>query len=331
MTTPNQNETNFTAGAITHLTFGIEIETVGKNRGETAAVVAAALVAHGVGGEVRRSGGGYDKVEVVMADGRVWLAMRDGSLPGDASAEVVSPILKGDADIAMVQVVTRALRAAGCRSSAADGCGIHVHVGIGQFSPVQVAAITRVAAKSDRLLRGCAKPAASRTRWCAPPASAMVRRMAKATTWAAVARAWYGPRVDANEARSCHYHQSRYCGINLHSFFYTPSHRWDASMAPGRGTLEFRYFDGTLHAGKIRAYITLCLAVVAKGLTAAPTWRGAALTDLNTTATREDVDTLLRSAFGLTGPTHAAVREHITAAWAANASADASAQDERAA
>lgn len=330
MTTSN-NETNFTAGAITHLTFGIEIETVGKNRGETAAVVAAALVAHGVGGEVRRGGGGYDKVEVVMADGRVWTAMRDGSLPGDASAEVVSPILKGDADIAMVQVVTRALRAAGCRSSAADGCGIHVHVGIGQFTPVQVAAITRVAAKSDRLLRGCAKPSASRTRWCAPPKSAMVRRMAKAGTWEAVARAWYGPRTNVRDAAGTHYHESRYCGINLHSFFYNTSHRWNESITPGRGTLEFRYFDGTLHAGKIRAYITLCLAVVAKGLTAAPTWRGAALSDLATTATREDVDTLLRSAFGLTGPTHAAVREHITAAWASNAGGEVASADDVAA
>jgi len=318
MTTQNQTETSFTTAALENLTFGIEIETVGVSRPSLSAAVARALVASGRDCRVEHGGGA-----VRLADGREWLVVRDGSLPTDVSGEVVSPILKGTADMEMVQVVVRGLREAGARSSAAECCGIHVHVGIKQFTPVQVAAVTRVAAKSDRLLRGCAKPSASRTRWCPVPPTAMVRRMAKATTWEQVASAWYGPRVNVRDAASSHYHQSRYCGVNLHSFFYTTTHRWNDAVSPGRGTLEFRYFDGTLHAGKIRAYITLCLAVVAKGLSAAPTWRGAALTDLDTTATRADVDTLLRTAFGLTGPTHGAVREHITAAWESNATAEA--------
>jgi hypothetical protein len=307
-------EANFAALAIENLTFGIEIETAGQDTAHTAAIVAGALP----GATVQRNGGYYCTQTVVMADGRKWTVVTDGSIHG-IGAEVVSPILRGTADIEMVQTIARALRAAGLRSSADDGCGIHVHVGIGQFTPVQVAQITRVAAKSDKLLRGCAKPSASRTRWCPTPPTAMVRRMGNATTWAEVASAWYGPRVDVRYARSEHYHQSRYCGINLHSFFYGGRDSY-GPVAPGRGTIEFRYFDGTLHAGKIRAYITLCLAVVAKGLSAAPTWRGAALTDLDAgTTTQADVDTLLRSAFGLTGPTHAVVRQHIVAAWTANA------------
>jgi hypothetical protein len=41
--------------------------------------------------------------------------------------------------------------------------------------------------------------------------------------------------------------------VNLHNVWY-------------RGTVEFRWFEGTLHAGKVRAYIQLVLAVAAKAL-----------------------------------------------------------------
>ncbi len=40
----------------------------------------------------------------------------------------------------------------------------------------------------------------------------------------------------------------RYKGLNLHSVFY-------------KGTLEFRIFNSTLHAGEIKSYIQLCLAI----------------------------------------------------------------------
>jgi len=41
--------------------------------------------------------------------------------------------------------------------------------------------------------------------------------------------------------------------VNLHNVWY-------------RGTVEFRWFEGTLHAGKVKAYIQLVLAVAAKAL-----------------------------------------------------------------
>jgi hypothetical protein len=70
-------------------------------------------------------------------------------------------------------------------------------------------------------------------------------------TLEALNAAWYG----APTARPEHYHPSRYHGLNLHSVWY-------------RGTIEFRYFEGTLHAGKVKAYVQLCLALAHKGLTA---------------------------------------------------------------
>lgn len=51
-----------------------------------------------------------------------------------------------------------------------------------------------------------------------------------------------------------HYNSTRYHGVNLHSYF-------------SKGTVEFRLFNSTLHAGKIKAYIQFCLAVSAWAIT----------------------------------------------------------------
>lgn len=57
------------------------------------------------------------------------------------------------------------------------------------------------------------------------------------------------------QSRDRHYHDSRYHFLNLHSFFN------------GVGTVELRGFNGTLHAGKIRTYILLSLAMNEQALT----------------------------------------------------------------
>lgn len=66
----------------------------------------------------------------------------------------------------------------------------------------------------------------------------------------AAERVWYS---EANDGYSGtinheHYNSTRYHGINLHAFFT-------------KGTVEFRLFNGTTHAGKIKAYIQFCLAM----------------------------------------------------------------------
>ena len=45
----------------------------------------------------------------------------------------------------------------------------------------------------------------------------------------------------------------RYYALNLHSVFY-------------RGTVEWRCFNSTLHAGKVAAYVNLCLAISAQAI-----------------------------------------------------------------
>ena len=66
-----------------------------------------------------------------------------------------------------------------------------------------------------------------------------------------ISNLWYNG--NASYRSQIHYDDSRYHGLNFHSVFY-------------RGTVEFRYFVGSLHAGKIKSYIQLCLALGAKAI-----------------------------------------------------------------
>lgn len=53
--------------------------------------------------------------------------------------------------------------------------------------------------------------------------------------------------------RNEHYNDTRYHGLNLHA-------------VDTKGTVEFRVFNSTLHAGKVKAYIQFCMAVVSQAL-----------------------------------------------------------------
>ena len=93
--------------------FGVEIETKGLGLEVAARAVAGAL------------GGTANGTRVTdPATGKVWKAVRDGSLSG-IGAEVVTPKLTYD-EIPKLQEVVRALRRAGARAN--RECGIHVHV-----------------------------------------------------------------------------------------------------------------------------------------------------------------------------------------------------------
>ncbi len=61
---------------------------------------------------------------------------------------------------------------------------------------------------------------------------------------------WY----NGDDGSGYHYHHSRYKGLNLHAVFQ-------------KGTVEFRLFNGTTHAGKIKTYIQLSLAICNQALT----------------------------------------------------------------
>ena len=113
------------------LRFGIEIETIGQTR-----EVVARAIQSVVGGEVRHVGTPfcYDPWKVIDHRGRSWQVMADASLDArkDYQAEIVSPILHYE-DIAELQEIVRAVRAAGAKSH--ESAGIHYARAVVMRSP----------------------------------------------------------------------------------------------------------------------------------------------------------------------------------------------------
>ena len=238
-------------------TFGIEIETTGLGRERAAHAIAAYF-----GTTARHIGRHLDDWKVPMPDGREWTVERDGSVT-DPSAEVVSPVCRWE-DIPMVQEVVRALRRAGAKADAS--CGIHIHVGLGEHTPQSLRRLVNIVnAKEDLLTQALGISPERRGRWCRPvdPRFLAELNRKKPDTTEALAQLWYttinGGYTDWRRHAASHYDKSRYHLLNLHAAFSTerPAH-----------TIEFRAFNGTLHAGEVKSYIQLCLAISHQALTA---------------------------------------------------------------
>ena len=243
-------------------TFGIEIEMNHITRGKAAQVIAACLPTDslGDGATVRHTGGTYDTWEVRGLDGRKWKCVSDSSIAGprDQQCEVVSPICHWE-DIELVQTIVRALREAG--AVAHSSCGIHVHIGLGDHTPKTLRNLVNIVnSREDLLTQALQINPERRDCWCLPVDQNFLRHLntQRPRTSDDLARLWYrysgkyGERPDADRNweryRRDHYDPSRYRLLNLHSVFT-------------KGTIEFRAFNSTLHAGEVKTYIQLCMAM----------------------------------------------------------------------
>lgn len=240
--------------------FGIEVEFTGITR-ETAADVAASYLT----ATIQNTNDYYDTYNVRMSDGRIWKFTYDGSIhcqkkegrrtvPADSqySVELVSPILLYHKDIETVQGLVRRLRKAG--GFANHSCGIHIHLDGSVHTPRSIRNFINIIASRNDLFYKALQIAPERMRYCKKVDEFLVERMneVKPKTFRQIESIWY-EKYASN--RNSHYHQSRYCFLNLHSFFH------------GHHTVELRGFNGTLHAGKIRAYIVFALALNHQALT----------------------------------------------------------------
>lgn len=224
------------------LRFGIEIETVGTTREQLARAIATV-----VGGTAEQDRRDW---KVVARCGRTWRVVPDGSLNGFDSGEIVSPVL-GYEDVETLQAVVRAVREAGAKTDSSTG--IHIHIDGSRFDAKGVTNLVKMVHKQERLIEHALGISTARLeRYCQPIDEAFIRRLEaqRPTTMQGVSDAWYGYRNTAPQR----YDSSRYHGLNLNSLFF-------------RGTVEFRYFNGTLHAGKVKSYVQLALALAAKALT----------------------------------------------------------------
>jgi len=231
--------------------FGLEVETVKKTRREVAYAIHSV-----VGGTVTHAAtpACYDPWHITDLRGRTWKVMADASLtnvPRNLQAEVVSPVLGYD-DIAQLQEVIRAIRRAGARVDST--CGIHIHIDAAPFDGRRLGNLAKMVYKQEPLiLHALGVSDARQRRYTRPVEDHLIRQIeaSRPTTTDELNRLWYG----YHNSNPHHYDSSRYHGVNLHNVWY-------------RGTVEFRYFESTLHAGKVKAYIQFCLAIAAKALTA---------------------------------------------------------------
>ena len=230
-------------------TIGVEVE-MNSIRRSTAAKTAAEFF----GTRHYESTGernGYSAWSAWDAQGREWKFQKDVSIAGpDAEkCEMVTPILHYE-DIELLQELVRRLRAAGAKSSAERGCGIHVHIGAKGHTAKTLRNLTNImASHEDLLIRALGIDAGRASRYCRTVDPNFLEELnrRKPETMAALADAWYNTQ-GASYGRSQHYNASRYHMLNLHATFT-------------KGTVEFRLFNGTMHAGKIKTYIQLCLAM----------------------------------------------------------------------
>ena len=191
-----------------------------------------------------------------MSDGSLDCQRKDGrqiiSAGDDYSVELVSPILKYREDIDTVQGLVRRLRKAG--GFANDSCGIHVHLDGSNHTVRSIRNFVNIIASKNDLFYKALQIAPERMNYCKKMDVYLVEKMnrRRPRTFEQIEAIWY---EGYHESRSRHYHDSRYHFLNLHSFFN------------GNHTVELRSFNSELHAGKIRAYIVLALALNHQALT----------------------------------------------------------------
>ncbi|NFK79413.1 amidoligase [Clostridium botulinum] len=236
-------------------TIGVEIEMTGITREKASKVISKFL-----NGEIKRSYDSYDTYKVTAPDKRIWKIMSDASIrtikkekgtlisaDRSYSVELVTPILKYE-DIESLQELIRQLRHAGAVSESTLKCGIHIHIGAKEHTPNTLKNLVNLIAAKEDLIYKSFEIDPARVKYCKKVNEHLIETINKnkPKSLKELADIWYSDYGVENRSR--HYHTSRYHGLNLHSTFT-------------KGTIEFRLFNGTMHAGKIRSYIVFCLAI----------------------------------------------------------------------
>lgn len=239
-------------------TIGVEIEMNHITRERAARLAADFFGTNRYENTAGRNG--YCTWSAWDAQGREWKFQRDVSIAGADSekCELVTPILKYE-DIETLQELVRKLRKAGAISHAGIGAGVHIHIGANGHTPQSLRNLANIMASHEKLIADALKIDSGRMhRYCRTVNPKFIEQInkKKPTTMAQLADIWYTSN-GADYGRNQHYNDSRYHMLNLHATFT-------------KGTVEFRLFQfdapsngkqNGLHAGQLKSYIQLCLAL----------------------------------------------------------------------
>ena len=239
-------------------TIGVEIEMNNITREKAAKIAAEFFGTNRYQNTARRNG--YQTFSAWDGQGREWKFQKDVSIagPNDEKCELVTPILNYE-DMETLQELVRLLRRAGAKSDATRGCGVHIHIGAKGHTPKTLRNLANIMASHESLLAEALQIDKGRmNRYCKMVNSEFLQEInfQKPETMAELADIWYGSH-GADLRRDHHYNDSRYHMLNLHATFT-------------KGTVEFRLFQfdapengrqNGLHAGQLKSYIQLCLAL----------------------------------------------------------------------
>ena len=236
--------------------FGVEIEMTGITRECAANVVAKVLNST----SSVPDGTCYHTRKIKDSSLRIWKVMRDSSITPESKngpandeyrVEFVTPPLNYE-DIELLQNIVRELRQAGAIVN--RSCGIHIHVDGANHTPQSLRRLVNFMTARQNLIYEALKIGSRANRWCKKLSPELLNEMKQKNNLSAeeIESIWYSRHNDGyyGGVDHRHYNETRYHGVNLHSYF-------------SKKTVEFRLFNSTLHAGKIKAYIQFCLAISA--------------------------------------------------------------------
>ena len=242
--------------------FGVEVEMTGITREKAARLVAEVLRTTPSHPESNC----YHTRTIADQAARKWKIMRDSSIEAirndgtsepldDSIVEFVTPPLNYS-DIELLQNIIRKLRENGAKAH--SSCGIHIHVDGANHTAVSLRRLVNFMTARQDLIYEALQIGDRESNWCHKLNKTLLDAMKKDKnlTKEKAEEIWYSRANDGycGGIDHQHYNATRYHGVNLHSFFT-------------KGTVEFRLFNSTLHAGKIKAYIQFCLAVSAWAIT----------------------------------------------------------------
>ena len=255
------------------LTFGVELEQVGITRHNYTCLY-----------QINHMFSGRERFKQVT----------DGSISGSGS-EFVSGIMEWTS-IENVQTAVRLIKENGGREH--SSCGVHVHIDGGRFlqDPAALIRLIKIVDKYERLMYHSLNADNRMTgRGSRPVCQDFLNRVCalKKPSIDDIRREWYARNGGSQHRR---YDGSRYRLLNLHALF-------------SKGTIEFRCFNSTLHAGRVKTYIQLCGHIVAQALLTKRASKGQRA--FNQDRAKYEVRTWLIR-LGLIGDTYATARLLLT-------------------
>lgn len=236
--------------------FGVEIEMTGITRAQAAKIIANVLSSTASNPDhtcyhTRSIRDNSRRIWKVMRDGSITPERKDGFANDEYKVEFVTPPLKYE-DIELLQDIVRELRLSGAIVN--KSCGIHIHIDGINHTPQSLRKLVNFMSSRQDLIYEALEIQNRADHWCRKLNSNLLIEMKKDKELSKekAERIWYSSANDGYTGgiNHEHYNSTRYHGINLHSYF-------------SKGTVEFRLFNSTLHAGKVKAYIQFCLAVSA--------------------------------------------------------------------